>query len=87
MKKTHKALDLVMHVAPFRVNGPLPTYITNFSCHDLVIIVVQKHFFHRFVLLDMDVINLFVLFKHKCHVHCLDMDVVFNSYCLDNMNL
>jgi hypothetical protein len=24
----------------------------------------------------MDVIHLFVLFKHRCHVHCLDTNVI-----------
>jgi hypothetical protein len=26
--------------------------------------------------IDMDVIHLFVLFEHRCHVHCLDMNVI-----------
>jgi hypothetical protein len=35
-----------------------------------------KFSFHRFIWIDMDVIHLFVLFEHRCHVHCLYMNVI-----------
>jgi hypothetical protein len=31
----------------------------------------------------MNVIHLFVLFKHRYHAHYLDMNVICYSYCLD----
>jgi hypothetical protein len=51
--------------------------------HNLTIIDVQNLFFIGSYEIDMDVIHLFVLFKHRCHVHCLDTNVI----CMLDMNV
>ncbi len=50
--------------------------ITNFMDHDLAIIVMWNSFFISSHGIDMDVIHLFVLFEHRCHVHCLNTNVI-----------
>ncbi len=44
--------------------------------HDLAIIVTRNLFFISFYEIDMDVIHLFILFEHWCHVHCLNTNVI-----------
>jgi len=47
-----------------------------FMGHDLTIIVIQNQFFIGLYGIDMNVIHLFVLFEHQCHVHYLNTNVV-----------
>jgi hypothetical protein len=44
--------------------------------HNLAIIVMRNLFFIGSYGIDMDVIHLFVLFEHRCHVHRLDTNVI-----------
>jgi hypothetical protein len=44
--------------------------------HNLATIVAQNLVFIGLYGINMDVIHLFVLFEHRCHVHCLDTNVV-----------
>jgi len=44
--------------------------------HDLIIIVVQNLFFISLYGIDIDLINLFVLFKHQCYTHYLNTNVI-----------
>jgi len=66
--------NLVVNGLRFRFNGS--TCITNFISHNLVIIVVQNMFFIGSYGINTNVIHLFVLFKHWCCAHCLDMSVI-----------
>ncbi len=50
--------------------------ITSFMGHDLTIVVVQILFFISAYGIDIDVIHLFVLFKHSCCVHYLNINVI-----------
>jgi hypothetical protein len=43
---------------------------------DLARIVVRNLFFIGLYGIDMDFIHLFVLFEHRCHVHCLNTNVI-----------
>jgi len=52
------------------------TIITNFMGRNLAIIVMQNLLFISSYGIDMDVIHLFVLFEHRCHVHRLDTNVI-----------
>jgi hypothetical protein len=51
-------------------------FITNFMGHNLTIIVVQNLLFIGSNVIDTYVIHLLILFKHQCHVHCLNMNVI-----------
>ncbi len=57
-------------------NGWPRLIITNFMGHDLVIIVMWNLLFIGSYEIDMNAINLLVLFEHWCHVHCLDTNVI-----------
>jgi len=48
-------------------------FITNFMDEDLVII---EFFFIGSYGIDTNVIHLLELFEHRCHVHCLYMNVI-----------
>jgi hypothetical protein len=51
-------------------------YITNFLGHEMAMIVVQNLFFISSYGIDTNVIHLFVLFKHWCCAHCLNMNAI-----------
>jgi hypothetical protein len=51
-------------------------YITNFSSHEIIMIVVQKLFFLGSYGIDTNVIHLFVLFEHRCRAHYLNTNVI-----------
>jgi len=44
--------------------------------HDLAIAVARDLFFIGLYEIDMDVIHLFVMFEHRCHVHCLNTNAI-----------
>jgi hypothetical protein len=44
--------------------------------HDLTIIVMQNLLFIGSYGIDMNVIHLFIFFKHWCHAHCLTTNVI-----------
>ncbi len=54
------------------------TLIINFLGHNLTIVVmiIRILFSIGLYYLNMNVIHLFVLFKHRYHAHCLEMDNV-----------
>jgi hypothetical protein len=52
------------------------SYITNFMGHDLAIIVMRNYFFISLYGININVINLLVLFEHWCHMHCLNTNVI-----------
>jgi hypothetical protein len=51
-------------------------FITNFMGRNLAIIVVRNVFFISSYEIDTNVIHLFELFEHQCHMHCLYMNVI-----------
>jgi len=55
---------------------PIFFNITNFMGHNLAIIIVWNYFFIGLYGIDTDVIQLLILFEHRCHVHCWDTNVI-----------
>ncbi len=51
-------------------------FITNFMGYNLAIIVMRNLLFIGSYGIDTNIINLFILFEHWCHVHCLDTNVI-----------
>jgi len=47
---------------------------------------MQNLFFINLYYVNMDVICVFILFKHKCCAHCLYVNVICYLYCF-NMNV
>jgi hypothetical protein len=58
------------------MQNKIVAYITNFKGHDLAKIVMWNFLFIGSYGINTNVIHLLVLFKHWCHVHCLDMNVI-----------
>jgi hypothetical protein len=50
----------------------------------LAIIIVSNLFFIGLYCIDMDIICLFILFKHECHAHCLDTNVICYLYTFEH---
>jgi hypothetical protein len=55
---------------------PIFFNITNFMGHDLAIIIMWNLLFIGLYGIDTDVIQLLVLFEHRCYVHYLDTNVI-----------
>ncbi len=53
------------------------SFITNLMGHNLTIIVVRNVLFIGLYGINMNVINLLVLFEHWYHAHCLDTNVIW----------
>jgi hypothetical protein len=51
-------------------------FITNLMSHNLAINFVQNVLFIVSYRINTNVIHLFELFEHQCHVHCLYMNVI-----------